>query len=99
VSNIQTLIVTELNDELQKEQGNKKYRYKVNTSLSYGFMKDRILSLFLVKGDMNEIIMELKTLFKEHLVPIRPGRTNKREIGKYRNRLKPIVTKNQKNNL
>lgn len=99
VSNIQTLIVEELNDELQKEQGNKKYQYKINTSLSYGFMKDRILNLFLTKNDMNEVIEELKILFKEHIVPIRPNRTNKRKIGKYRNRMKPIITKNQKDSL
>ena len=46
VSNIQTLIESELNEELEKEQKGKKYEYKINTSLSYGFMKDRILSLF-----------------------------------------------------
>ena len=48
---------------------------------------------------MNEIIEELKLLFKEHLVPIRPNRNNKRNIGKYRSRIKPIVTKNQKDSL
>lgn len=99
VSNIQTIIVEELNEELQKEQNNKKYQYKINTSLSYGFMKDRILSLFLTNKDMNEVIEELKILFKAHLVPIRPDRTNERNIGKYRKRLKPIVTKNQKDSL
>ena len=99
VSNIQTLIQSELNEELEKEQKGKKYEYKINTSLSYGFMKDRILSLFFSKNDMNEIIEELKSLFKEHLVPIRPNRNNKRNIGKYRSRIKPIVTKNQKDSL
>ena len=99
VSNIQTLIESELNEELEKEQKGKKYEYKINTSLSYGFMKDRILSLFFSKNDMNEIIEELKSLFKEHLVPIRPNRNNKRNIGKYRSRIKPIVTKNQKDSL
>ena len=99
VSNIQTLIVEELNEELQKEQKGRKYRYKVNTSLSYGFMKDRILSLFLTKPNMQEVIQELRTLFKKHLIPIRPNRSNIRKVGKYRNRIKPIITKNHKNNL
>jgi len=96
VSNVQSLIVSELVEE-QKE-GNK-YSYKVNTALSYGFMKDRILTAFFSKGDMAETINELKELFRNNLVPIRPGRSFPRNVGKYRNRMKPKVTKNQKDTL
>ena len=98
VSNIQTLIVTEINEELQEQKGTKKYQYKVNTSLSYGFMKDRILSLFLCRKDMTEIMKELKSLFRDHLIPIRPDRSYKRDTERFR-RVKPKVTKNHKNNL
>jgi len=45
---------------------------------------------------MKNIIMELKTLFKQHLVPIRHNRHQQRDTGKYRRREKPKVTKNQK---
>ena len=101
VSNIQTLIENEINEEIEKEIETKKikYQYKINTTLSYGFMKDRILELFFTKNDMNDIINELKELFKKHLIPIRPNRKFERKIGKYRTRTKPIVTKNQKNSL
>ena len=101
VSNIQTLIENEINEEIEKESETKniKYQYKINTTLSYGFMKDRILELFFTKNDMNDIINELKELFKKHLIPIRPNRKFERKIGKYRTRTKPIVTKNQKNSL
>ena len=101
VSNIQTLIENEINEEVKKDIERKrvKYQYKINTSLSYGFMKDRILELFFTKDDMNEIINELKELFKNHLIPVRPNRNFERKIGKYRTRIKPLVTKNQKNNL
>lgn len=101
VSNIQTLIENEINEEIEKESKTKniKYQYKINTTLSYGFMKDRILELFFTKNDMNDIINELKELFKKHLIPIRPDRKFERKIGKYRTRTKPIVTKNQKNSL
>lgn len=101
VSNIQTLIENEINEEIEKESKTKniKYQYKINTTLSYGFMKDRILELFFTKNDMNDIINELKELFKKHLIPIRPNRKFERKIGKYRTRTKPIVTKNQKNSL
>lgn len=101
VSNIQTLIENEINEEIEKESETKniKYQYKINTTLSYGFMKDRILELFFTKNDMNDIINELKELFKKHLIPIRPDRKFERKIGKYRTRTKPIVTKNQKNSV
>ena len=101
VSNIQTLIENEINEEIEKESETKniKYQYKINTTLSYGFMKDRILELFFTKNEMNDIINELKELFKKHLIPIRPNRKFERKIGKYRTRTKPIVTKNQKNSL
>ncbi|AEW87083.1 hypothetical protein B0A78_11285 [Flavobacterium columnare NBRC 100251 = ATCC 23463] len=99
VSNIQILIESELNEERKEEQKNRKHEYKINTSLSYGFMKDRILELFFTKGDMNEIINELKKLFKDHLIPIRPNRGFERKIGKYRGRIKGLVAKNQKDSL
>lgn len=99
VSNIQSLIVEEINEELQEKKDTKKYRYKVNISLSYGFLKDRIIGLLFSNSDMNKAIEELKTLFKAHLIPIRPQRSIKRNIGKYRARAKPIVSKNQKDTL
>ena len=97
-SNIQTLIENEINEEVENEIETKsvKYQYKINTTLSYGFMKNRILELFFTKNDITEIINELKELFKNHLIPIRPNTNFERKIGKYRIRIKPIVTKNQK---
>ena len=46
VSNVQSLIVGEINEELAKESTVKKYQYKVNNNLSYGFLKGRIITLF-----------------------------------------------------
>lgn len=99
VSNLQSLIVAELAEELAQDAGESKYNYKVNTALSYGFMKDRILTVFFKKGDMNPIITELKDLFRGNLVPIRPERSNPRNVWKYKVRMKPKVTKNQKSTL
>ncbi len=96
VSNVQTLIVNELTDEINEQTKENKYKYKVNNNLSYGFLKDRIVTLFFSKNDMEDTIKELKILFKKHLVPIRPNRSNSRDTDKYRKRLKPKVTKNQR---
>lgn len=99
ISNVQTLIVSELSEEIQEKNLDKKYDYKVNNNLSYGFMKDRIISMFVKKQNIKRGLEELKELFKNHLVPIRPNRSNKRNVGKYRNRTKPKMTKNQKDTL
>jgi len=95
VCNVQSLIVGEINDELRERTGTK-YEYKVNNNLSYGFLKDRIITLFLPKTDMNVVLDELKDLFKKNLVPVRPGRKYDRYKDKYKNRKKPKVPKNMK---
>lgn len=96
VSNVQTLIVNEIKDEIITETKENQYEYKVNTNLSYGFLKNRIIFLFFSENDIDDTIQELKILFKKHLVPIRPGRSYPRDVGKFRKRLKPVVTKNQR---
>lgn len=96
VSNIQTLIVSELEDDLVKDNQQKKYDYKINTNLSYGFLKNRILDLFLTSKSMEKSFEDLKQLYKENLIPIRPNRSFERNSGKYRTRIKPNITKNQK---
>ena len=97
VSNVQSLLVGELNDELAKESKANKYQYKVNTNLSYGFLKDRVITLFLSDREMDDIVAELKQLFKIDKVPIRPNRKVERNVGKYRKREKPKCFKNKKN--
>lgn len=45
---------------------------------------------------MEKGVEKIKTLFLEHQVPIKPNRNFKRNSGKYRSRIKPKITKNQK---
>jgi len=97
VSNVQSLIVGEINDELAKKSTGNKYQYKVNNNLSYGFLKDRIISLFFSDKQMDVIVSELKVLFKKHTIPIRPDRKYDRNVDKYRKRAKPKLLNNNKN--
>ena len=97
VSNVQTLIIGELEEELKEGNQGKKYDYKINTNISYGLLKNRVVTLFMnEKSDGVDIVEELKSLYISHLVPIRPNRKFERNPGKYRSRIKPKVTKNQK---
>lgn len=99
VSNVQSLIVGEINNELALKSEKTKYQYKVNNNLSYGFMKDRIITLFFSDKAMEVIVSELKNLFKKHTIPIRPNRKIKRDFDKYRLRERPKVLTNNKDAL
>lgn len=96
VSNVQSLIVGEINNELALKSEKTKYQYKVNSNLSYGFMKNRIITLFFSDKPMEIIVSELKDLFKKHTIPIRPNRKFERNIDKYKLRERPKVLKNNK---
>nr|WP_246849126.1 IS4 family transposase [Aquimarina sp. U1-2] len=96
ISNIQTLIVGEIEDEITIQNQERKYNYKINTNLSYGLLKNRILEIFLSENSMQNTVEQIKKLFLEHQIPIRPNRSFKRTSGKYRSRIKPKVPKNQK---
>lgn len=96
ISNVQTLITSELEDELTEQNRLKKHDYKINTNVSYGLLKNRILEIFFIEDSMEKAVEKIKSLFLEHQVPIKPNRNFKRNSGKYRSRIKPKITKNQK---
>jgi hypothetical protein len=96
ISNLQSTIVNDLQQELEFKNTNTKLDYKINTNLSYGFLKNRVLELLFKEGDLEAILLDLETLFLKNTIPIRPGRNNSRNVGKYRNRIRPFVLKNQK---
>ena len=89
-------MVNDLQEEMAAQNQGKQYDYKVNTNLSYGFLKNRILELLYQQAPLDKIFQELEALFLKHTVPIRNKRTNIRHVGKYRARTKPKVTKNQR---
>lgn len=96
ISNLQSVIVNDLEEELSIKNRTTKLDYKINTNLSYGFLKNRILDLLFKEASLEEVFKELENLFLQNTIPIRLSRNNKREVGKYRNRIRPLVLKNQK---
>ncbi len=96
VSNIQSLLIREINDELKQKKDQTRYLYKVNANISYGILKDRIIEIFLSDKEMGKITSEIKELLKRHLIPERPNRNFARNTDKYRKRTKPHIAKNQK---
>jgi hypothetical protein len=96
ISNLQSVIVNDLQEELKIKNQNTKLDYKINTNLSYGFLKNRIIELLFKEAPLEQVFNELETLFLQNTIPIRENRNNKRDVGKYRNRIRPLVLKNQK---
>jgi hypothetical protein len=96
ISNLQSVIVNSLQEELKEKNRNTRLNYKINTNLSYGFLKNRVLELLIKEAPLESVFNELENIFMQNTIPIRENRNNKRNVGKYRVRSKPKVTKNQK---
>ena len=95
ISNVQTLIIDEAQEGIKGKYDKRKYEYKINSSISLGLMKYRIIDLFFNKGS-ETTLKELEELLIDHVIPIRKGRSFKRDVDKYINRKKPPMFKNRK---
>lgn len=98
VSNVQSLIIGEAQEKLNQEETDRKYEYKINTSISLGFLKNRIIELFIQHG-AEKTLEELESILIKHTIPIREGRKYKRDVDKYRQRTKPPMFTNRKRNI
>lgn len=95
VSNLQSLLLGEMEEEVNHTYAHRKYRYKINSNLSYGFLKNKIIQIFLCQKP-DQILASLQQLLLEHVIPIRPGRKFKRHKDKYRTRKKPLFMNTKK---
>lgn len=95
ISNIQSLLIEEAQMELDKSGDAKKYSYKINVSLSLGYMKHRLIKI-LSKKSQQKALKELEALLLENPQPERKGRSFHRDHGKYRKRTKPPMFINKK---
>lgn len=98
-SNMQTIFTTdiEIEEQLKIKYQHRKYVYKVNQSISLGFIRDKMIDIFF--GDRKtseERITQLKQLFILTVVPIRPNRKFDREHKKYKKRTKPMQFSNKR---
>lgn len=96
MGNMQSVLTKEAQEEANKKYENRKYEYKINSSLSLCFIRSRLVELFTSKKDCEEIMQELKKLFVSNVIPIRPNRTFPREPDKHRQRTKPKQFNNRR---
>lgn len=97
MSNLQSLLCSEANDEIKSNSGNgKKYEYKVNVNLSLGFIKNRLVDILLNSQPAEKTLDQIKSLFIKNKIPIRPGRSLPRNTEKLRKSRKSGFEKNFK---
>lgn len=85
INNLQSVIALDSQEEMDEENKEKekatgkkrKYDYKVNKNLSLGYMKDKIIDIFI--SNSPRYYDEIIKLFKTNPVPIRKGRKNPRK--------------------
>ncbi len=88
VSNLQSIIEKQCDQEVKEISASRCYEYKINRNISWASLKNKILKLFIQSNNSFEILMELQHLFIKNIEPIRPGRHAprpfpKRKRGKY----------------
>jgi hypothetical protein len=96
MSNMQTIFTQNAQAEVDEKYSHRKYEYKINSSLSLGFIRERLTSMFADNTDSEKIMKELEELFVCNVVPIRPGRSNPRIADKYRRRKRPKQFRNRR---
>jgi len=96
LSNMQPLLTKDAQNKVEEKYKARKYQYKVNHSLSLGFIRERLIQLYSMKKEPEQLLDELQELFVKNVVPIRNGRKNKRDVDKYRQRTKPKQFNNRR---
>ena len=97
MSNMQTIFTQEAQQQVDEKCKDRKYDYKVNSSLSLGYIRDRLINIYSTEKEPEQLMQELQELFIRNPIPIRMGRKNKRKPDKYRQRTKPKQFNNRRN--
>lgn len=97
MSTLQSIFSKEAQEDANEKYKTRQYEYKINTSLSLCFIRNKILEIFSDNKEIDVKLEELKTLFILNVVPIRPNRSFERNPDKYRQRTKPKQFPNRRN--
>ncbi len=96
MSNLQSILNKEAQEEVNEKFKHRKYKYKINTSNALCTIRTKLVDLYTSKKESEEILQEIKTLFVRDAIPIRPGRSFIRKHDKYRTRTKPKQFNNRR---
>ena len=96
MSNLQSILTKEAQEEANIKYKNRKYEYKINSSLSLCNIRIKLIELSTSNKENEAIMQDLKTLFVLNVIPVRPNRSFIRNPDKYRKRIKPKQFKNRR---
>ncbi len=82
LSNLETILTEDAENELKKRSQNNKYKQKVNKAISFNAIKDNLFYLLCTESDIDKLIIKLNKIFIQTPVPIRPNRKFERSKGK-----------------
>lgn len=89
MSNMQSVLTKQAQQEANEKYESRKFEYKINSSLSLCFIRNKLVKLLTSNKEAEKIMEELKTLFVKNVIPVRPNRAFQRSPDKYRQRTKP----------
>lgn len=79
VSNLQNILSKPAQGAILQHTTGRKYQYKTNKNVGLGLLKRHIVKIF-IEQDPKQIIIDLETLFRRYVEPVRPARTYSREV-------------------
>lgn len=92
---MQSIIEKQCDSYVQAKNKDRKLEYKINKTTSIGYLKNKIVMLFL-SNNPEELLLKLQRLFEKNLEPIRSERNYARRKSKIRANGKFITLTNYK---
>lgn len=82
LSNYESLLAYDVNQELQEKTKDNMYKQKVNKSISFNTVKQKSFELFYSNKHIDLILENMQILFMTNTVIVRPNKMNKKRLNK-----------------
>jgi hypothetical protein len=82
LSNYESLMTYDINNEIKEKTANNKHSAKVNKSVSFNTIKQKSFELFYSDMDIDGLLENMQKLFLQNSVLIRPNRASKKRLDK-----------------
>ena len=94
LTNFESILVKEANEEIKEDLKHRNYEYKVNRNVSYSAITNNIIDLFLLENVKSSYILDkINIMLKKNPIIIRNERTYKREPTKAKSLRYNLYTK------
>ncbi len=77
LTNYESAMTYDVNEELKEKSSNNKYVQKVNKAVSFNVIKHKVFDLFYSDESLDEMLKHMEKLFLTNTIVIRPNRQSK----------------------